>query len=576
MLPVWVRLALLGGAYLARVLLDVNIFEANLPVLLAENPAPGLLLVPLLLVPMLALAGARVVSALWLILSGLALPVALLVPLPFLPAVLLVGGASILFQVVALAEFAALCLEHRWSWPRCLGILLALLLVLRWFGGLTGFPPVALLTLAVVTPLLAVLATGLGSPGGHFSLAVRVLLGPTPARALLLAMLAFLLLVIAGLGNTTGETRPAALLGAGIGALLAAGQRNLWRCPGLIPIAGLALALTQALLALVGTDATWLWGLYGLATGLGLVPLLASFVGATPAPVRAVALTWGAGLALPLLATAFWLAPGLGWLALLGLGFTILAATWLLPQLFEQGLEIVGSLLWQVDITGPGAGAVPGDGPLILVANHSAYFDPLWVCKWMPRKVTPMMTSVFYDLPVMRWFMVHAAQAIRVPAATFRREAPELQEAIRVLQLGGCVLIFPEARLRKSEDRLLFPFGQGLWHILKAMPEARVMPVWIEGGWGSWTSHANGQPPLKGKPFDFLRKIRLGISRAEVVSPGLLADREAFRMWLMEQVLGCREHLGLPVPTVEQALGRDSGPPDDNPHQNDSETGGNR
>ena len=61
-------------------------------------------------------------------------------------------------------------------------------------------------------------------------------------------------------------------------------------------------------------------------------------------------------------------------------------------------------------------------GPLLVVANHAAWLDTLWLAKVLPRRLTPMMTSVFYDLPGMRFLMRHVAGAIRVQASTFRRE----------------------------------------------------------------------------------------------------------------------------------------------------------
>src|SRR5262249_30186000 len=98
---------------------------------------------------------------------------------------------------------------------------------------------------------------------------------------------------------------------------------------------------------------------------------------------------------------------------------------------------------------GPGVTKVPLRGPLLIVANHTAWFDPLWIAKVVPRRIIPMMGSDFYDLPVMSWVMRRIVGAIRVQTATFRREAPELQEAIAELDRGGCVVLFPEGRLRR-------------------------------------------------------------------------------------------------------------------------------
>ncbi len=158
--------------------------------------------------------------------------------------------------------------------------------------------------------------------------------------------------------------------------------------------------------------------------------------------------------------------------------------------------------MYRVRLHGPGLDLIPRRGPLLILANHSAYLDPCWLAKMIPRQVTPMMTSVFYDLPLMRWAMRHIIGAIRVPSANFRRQAPELLEAVTVLRRGGCVLIFPEAQLRRREDQPIRLFGQGVWRILQDLPETPVLVCWIEGGWGSFTSYFNGLP-LHGKRLDW-------------------------------------------------------------------------
>src|SRR5262249_26803916 len=73
--------------------------------------------------------------------------------------------------------------------------------------------------------------------------------------------------------------------------------------------------------------------------------------------------------------------------------------------LLEQGLEIILWPFFRIQAAGPGVGAFPMRGPVLVVANHSAWFDPVWLGKVVPRFLTPMMTSVYYDKPVMSWLM---------------------------------------------------------------------------------------------------------------------------------------------------------------------------
>jgi 1-acyl-sn-glycerol-3-phosphate acyltransferase len=239
----------------------------------------------------------------------------------------------------------------------------------------------------------------------------------------------------------------------------------------------------------------------------------------------------------------------LGFLAVLAAAGTV-AATWLyLSQALENIVEVILCLMYRIRSHGPGAGRIPADGPLILVANHAAYLDPFWIFRITPRQVRPLMTSVFFDIPVVSWMMRHLIQAIRVEFTSFRREVPELKEVVGVLRDGGCVLVFPEARLRRSEDEYLRRFGQGVWHVLQDLPETPVMVCWIEGGWGSWMSYFNG-PPGKNKRPDWRRPINIALEVAEALPAEVRADQRRTREYLMRRCLECRRYLGLPVPAL--------------------------
>ena len=207
--------------------------------------------------------------------------------------------------------------------------------------------------------------------------------------------------------------------------------------------------------------------------------------------------------------------------------------------------------LYRIKGHGPGLDTLPLRGPLLVVANHAAWFDPLWMAKVLPRSLRPMMTSIFYDLPILRWLMKYVARAIRVQYSTFRREAPELQEAIRALDAGECVLIFPEGSMRKSEERPLRHFGQGVWHILNQRPQTPVAVCWIEGNWGSFFSYWKGHP-TKNKRMDFWRHIDIAVGEAHRLAPGTLADLKSTRAYLEQK---CREMpgvLGLEVPRPDK------------------------
>ncbi len=222
-----------------------------------------------------------------------------------------------------------------------------------------------------------------------------------------------------------------------------------------------------------------------------------------------------------------------------------LVLAWITLRAFLEQILSIGLIIpYRITTHGPGIEQMPYRGPVILIANHSAYLDPFLIGKIVSRRIIPMMTSVFYDLPVIYWLMSKVVKAIRVEAATFRREAPELKDAIEALKRGESLLIFPEARLRKKEDQLLFPFGQGIWHILNQLPETPIIPIWVEGAWGSYASYYKG-PPFINKKIDFLREIKVVAGELRVIPKELLAEHRLTRKYLQEAVLANRTIIGL-------------------------------
>jgi 1-acyl-sn-glycerol-3-phosphate acyltransferase len=235
----------------------------------------------------------------------------------------------------------------------------------------------------------------------------------------------------------------------------------------------------------------------------------------------------------------------------LSVGLAVLAWTNLLRPTVELAVTPPMWLAYRLRGAGPGLTTLPLTGPVLVIANHASWFDPLLLAFFIPRPIVPMMTASFYDLPVMRWLMHRVFRTIRVEDRTARREAPEIATAIAALDAGNCVVLFPEGYLRRTEDQVVRRFGQGVWQLLKARPQTPVVACWIEGVWGSYFSHYKG-PPTKNKKFDVRRPVTIGLSAPEVVPPDVLVGHLAARVYLMNRVLAARAHLGLPeVPPVE-------------------------
>jgi 1-acyl-sn-glycerol-3-phosphate acyltransferase len=160
------------------------------------------------------------------------------------------------------------------------------------------------------------------------------------------------------------------------------------------------------------------------------------------------------------------------------------------------------------------------------------------------------MISIYYDRPVLHWLMSRVIRAIRVQDTPYRREAPELEQAVAALDGGGCVMIFPEGVVRRKEEVPLRHFGQGIWRILRERPDTPVVVCWIEGGWRSFTSFYNG-PPMTNKPLDWRRPIDIVLEEPQVLDPALLDDQRATRQYLGQACLEARRHLGLEEPAEQ-------------------------
>ncbi len=391
-------------------------------------------------------------------------------------------------------------------------------------------------------------------------------------------------------------------VGAVLGCALASLQGNPRRSPGLIPVGvtGLTAILAWTAWSFQPEAGVPLWPcvLLGLLGGLTNAALRSAYLAAVPADARGngmavmnaliYLLTIVLALLLLLLTCGVQLLPSVSaqllFLTVLAAAGTVLAWRYLLPPFVELLCELCMVPMYRIRIHGPGKDHLPLHGPLLVVANHSSYLDPFWLGKVIPRHLRPLMTSEFYDRPILHWLMVHVTRAIRVERG-YKREPipeggkparpidrlPELREAVAALRRGECLVLFPEGMLRRREDQLLRRFGQGIWHVLSAQPDTPVLVCWIEGGWGSWASYAGG-PPIKNKRLDRRRRIDIAFAEPAPLPTAVLADHHKTRAYLMRACLECRRYLGLEVPAsaVESAEEEDPAKRPD-PRGNDSE-----
>jgi 1-acyl-sn-glycerol-3-phosphate acyltransferase len=118
--------------------------------------------------------------------------------------------------------------------------------------------------------------------------------------------------------------------------------------------------------------------------------------------------------------------------------------------------KYLAPLFWKMTVTG--LENIPPDGPVILMINHMAAPDPLWVVSTTrPRFVVPMSKIENFQHPIFRVF-VWAWGAYPIHRDRVDREA--LKTALQLMDAGEITLIAPEGTrhhaLQRSKDGLAF------------------------------------------------------------------------------------------------------------------------
>jgi len=341
-------------------------------------------------------------------------------------------------------------------------------------------------------------------------------------------------------------------VGLAVGIAVTIVQGHWHRALGFVPWAFVAL-----ILALVAT-AVWPNAerpryVLGFAAGLPHGPLLVAVFASVPPRQRFRAMllhpVFGGTAAFLLTEFVVFLPPPARLWALAGLAVvaTVVFTRLLFRPFIELLNEVVFRPMWYPVAYGPGESGLPTRGPVLIIGNHSAMFDPVWISAVVPLRSRAMMLSTFMDKPFLGWLTGTVYNSIRVSEeGGFRRHIPEIDDAVRTLQSGESVMIFPEAWIRRKEEVPMRRFAQGVVKILQRMPQTPVIACWVEDGWGTYSSYKNG-PPGKGKPFDILKRIRIGVSEPETLPPDVLADEKSTRRRLMKMVLHARTYLGLPA-----------------------------
>jgi 1-acyl-sn-glycerol-3-phosphate acyltransferase len=137
-------------------------------------------------------------------------------------------------------------------------------------------------------------------------------------------------------------------------------------------------------------------------------------------------------------------------------------------RLFRGTLRALGTLFLAFEVHGEER--VPEKGPLIVAANHSRFFDPVFVSMAVPRRVRWMAKKELFTFPLTRFF--YFLGTFPVDRQGGGRAA--LRTALNMLAEGRALGIFPEGTRRKEGASLEAKSGTA---VIAARSGAPVLPV---------------------------------------------------------------------------------------------------
>jgi 1-acyl-sn-glycerol-3-phosphate acyltransferase len=94
-----------------------------------------------------------------------------------------------------------------------------------------------------------------------------------------------------------------------------------------------------------------------------------------------------------------------------------------------------------------GAENVPASGPVILAPNHFSQWDHFFAGIYLRRKVRFMAKSQLFANPVIEFIFFHGGA---FPVRRGHHDEEAFQTAFRILERGGCLLMYPEGGRSRS------------------------------------------------------------------------------------------------------------------------------
>jgi 1-acyl-sn-glycerol-3-phosphate acyltransferase len=163
---------------------------------------------------------------------------------------------------------------------------------------------------------------------------------------------------------------------------------------------------------------------------------------------------------------------------------------------------------------------VPLTGPLLIVANHLSWYDPLLLGVILPRRAWFMTKVQIFRWPIIGWLVQITGQ---IPVQRAGSDRAALEKALACLRTGKAVVIFPEGTVERQERMIAAHAGAAM---LALRTGVTVLPVAHTGTRrvlrfrGRWFPHVDvkiGTPYVPELPQGTVRKENLQVVTNEMM-----------------------------------------------------------
>lgn len=118
-----------------------------------------------------------------------------------------------------------------------------------------------------------------------------------------------------------------------------------------------------------------------------------------------------------------------------------------------------------------------GGGAFVVAANHESYSDILVLLASLPLSVRFLAKRSIFRVPVLGW-SIRAAGFVPVDRGNRARSVATVEAALRLLEAGRSVVVFPEETRTRTGELLPFKSGAALLALRSGFP---LLPVGIAG-----------------------------------------------------------------------------------------------